>query len=341
MRIGDLSIGPGLAPYVIAEIGVNHDGRADRALELVDAAAAAGANAVKFQVFRSDLLLGATSELADYQRETGVDSPEALLSRLELPLDVMAEAVAGAHKRGLHAIATIFNLELVSPALELPWDAIKIASPDIINRPLIDALRAAGRPMIMSTGAATLDEVLRALTWCGDEPLVLLQCVSAYPAPETSASLGGIAALRHATGRVVGYSDHTTAIDSGGLAVAAGAALLEKHLTHDREATGPDHAASLDPRLFAEYVLLAHRAHRMLGEAAKSLLDIERDVRRVSRQSVAAARDLDEGAIIGASDLVIRRPGTGIEPWRIAEVIGRRLRHAIGRGQPLRDEDLA
>ncbi|MCA9285794.1 MAG: N-acetylneuraminate synthase family protein [Phycisphaerales bacterium] len=341
MRIGERTIDSDAPPYVIAEIGVNHDGRAERALELVDAAADAGADAVKFQLFRADLLLSDASELAGYQRDQGAASPFDLLRALELPLPDLSHAAERAHARGLHALVTVFSTGLIDAAMEAPWDAFKVASPDIVNRPLIRTLLAQGLPLILSTGASTLEEVRRATDWCQGARVALLQCVSSYPTPDERAALGGIGHLHRTTGLPVGYSDHTAALDTGGLAVAAGAVILEKHLTHDRSAPGPDHAASLDPVGFAEYVRLARRAWTMVGPHEKRLLDEELDVRRVSRQSIVAARVLSAGTVLVAADVAVKRPGTGIEPWRLNDVLGRTVRHEVRAGMPLREEDLA
>ena len=141
--------------------------------------------------------------------------------------------------------------------------------------------------------------------------------------------------------RALGYSDHTTAEDTGALAVAAGACILEKHLTLETRAAGPDHAMSLDPGAFERYVRLAHRAHQMLGAASKGVLEIERDVREVSRQSVTARCELPAGHVLESEELTLKRPGIGIAPWRLAETIGRRLARPVAADMPLTDEDLA
>lgn len=343
MKIGERQVGAGEPPYVIAEIGVNHDGSVERALELTDAAAEAGADAVKLQLFETDRLMSKASKLAAYQHAAGETDPVAMLRRLELSIDEMGRVVERAHARGVHAIVTAFSVELVEIAERLPWDAYKSASPDIINWPLLEAMAATGRPLIVSTGASTMDEVTRAVGWLerARERLALLQCVSSYPAPE--AALGGIAALARATGLPVGYSDHTAAVETGALAVAAGACVLERHLTYDRTADGPDHAASLEPREFAAYVRQAREALPAADyatDARKVVLECERDVREVSRQSLTAKRGLPAGHALARADLTIKRPGTGIEPWRLEEVLGRRIVRAVEGDVPLRDGDV-
>jgi N,N'-diacetyllegionaminate synthase len=343
MHIGACQIGVDGAPYVIAEIGVNHDGSVGRALELTDAAAGAGADAVKLQLFETDRLMGRAAKLAAYQRAAGETDPVAMLRRLELSIEEMEAVVERAHGLGVHAIVTVFSVELVGVAERVGWDAYKSASPDIVNRPLLEAMAATGKPLIVSTGASTMEEVSRAVGWLGGarERLALLQCVSCYPAP--SSALSGISALARETGLPVGYSDHTPGVESGGAAVEAGACVLEKHLTYDVGAVGPDHGASLAPGDFGAYVARARRASRggEAGPGEKVVLDCERDVREVSRQSLTTTRALAAGHVLGREDLAIKRPGVGIEPWRLGEVLGRRLARGVEADMPVRESDLA
>ena len=235
MKIGSnaasRTIGLGAPPYVIAEIGVNHDGSVERAVQLVDAAADAGADAVKLQMFKAEMLMSGASRLAAYQAEAGERDPLAMLKRLELP-DAGFEAVAKrCRERGVHAIVTVFSVELVEQAERVRgggggWDAYKTASPDIIHKPLQEALQSTGKPLIVSTGAATIDEVSRAIGWLSaahrEGRLALLQCVSSYPTPRERAALGGIAAVQQVFDGPVGYSDHTADRFTGASAVTFG-----------------------------------------------------------------------------------------------------------------------
>ena len=344
MRIGTNEIGASV--YIIAEIGVNHDGSVERALDLVESASHAGADAVKMQLFETDRLLGAAARLAAYQKSSGESDPMAMLRRLELSTDQMAPIVERAHALGLGAIVSIFSVELVAEADRLPWDAFKSASPDIINRPLLGAMAATGRPMVVSTGTADADEVRRAVDWLesASDRLTLLQCVSSYPIPQGQEGLEGIAALTRLFDGPVGYSDHTGRAETGALAVEAGASILEVHLTHDRAATGPDHAASLDPEQLAEYVRRARRA--TMGDpraidADKHVQPCEREVRLVSRQSLTTTRVMRAGTVLRRDDLTIKRPGTGIEPWRLEDVIGQRLSRDVDADMPLAEGDLS
>lgn len=373
MRIGQRPIGLDHPPYVIAEIGVNHDGEVSRALELTDAAAEAGADAVKLQYFETDRLMSKAAKLAAYQKAAGETDPISMLRRLELTLDEMAQVVERAHAKGIHAIVTVFSTELVEPAERLACDAYKTASPDIVNRPLLEALAGTGKPMIVSTGASTLEEVVRAVGWLDSarDRLALLQCVSSYPAPE--AALGGIRAIADATALPVGYSDHTPDTETAEFACGWGARILEKHITYDRLASGPDHQASLvvwdefkhyaeraraakplasaitavfgqtdlveeldDPGVLAEAMLLVEQT-----PCIKRVLDCERDVRTVSRQSVVSVGPIAAGTAITREHLTIKRPGTGILAYRLDEVVGRVAARDVEGDVPICEEDLA
>jgi len=361
MRIGDRQIGHGSSParaYIIAELGVNHDGSVERALELTREAKAAGADAIKLQLFRTDLLMSRTAKLAAYQQAAGESDPVAMLRRLELSPVQMLPVLAMARQLELHAIVTVFSIDLIAEAEDTAhvhsgWDAYKTASPDIIHRPLLEALAATGRPLIVSTGASTMDEVGRAVGWLEGARrtarLALLQCVSAYPTPVSEMSLGGIAALANEfRGVPVGYSDHTEAINTGGLAAARGACILEKHFTYDREAQGPDHRASLDFAGFRRYIESVRAVERDAPSAppsvgadeSKRVLEIERDVRAVSRQSVVAAKALPAGHMLTRGDFIFKRPGTGLEPFRLREIVGARLARAVEADMPVTWADL-
>lgn len=322
--------------FVIAEIGVNHDGSTEQAIKLVRGAAEAGADAVKLQLFRAERLMHASSSFAEYQKR---DAKEAtaieMLRRYELSEEAVAQIAAETRRLGLKLLATPFSpgdLQLIR-SLDLP--AIKIASPDLVNKPLLREAARLGRPLLVSTGAAEMDEVAATVGWLKEwnAGFALLHCVSSYPVPMAEANLGWIGELRARFGAAVGYSDHTSEIVAGALAVAAGAEFIEKHLTLDRQAPGPDHAASLEVAQFAEYVRLIRLARTMIGAGGKRVLDIERDVRRVSRQSLVLAKSVAAGKAIDESDLTVQRPGTGVPAGEIDRWIGRRAVRCLKRGE--------
>ena len=323
--------------FVIAEIGVNHDGRVDTAVRLVEAAWLAGADAVKLQLFKASRLMHPSAKLAAYQRAAGATDPAEMLRAYELDDAAVARVIEATRAAGMVPLATPFSPEDVGDLAAAGLPAVKLASPDLVNPLLTDAAAALGLPMLLSTGAATLDEVdwavnrLRAMA----ASFALLHCVSAYPTPNDAAQIGCVRALNERYGCVAGYSDHTQDLNGGAVAVTAGAMIVEKHLTHDRNATGPDHSASADPKQFREYVRRLRAAETMLGDGEKRLQDVEQDVRRVSRQSLVLRRALAAGEALRAEHLTCQRPGTGIPARQVDDVIGRVARRAIPVGAML------
>ena len=343
MHIDGRPIAPDAPTFVIAEIGVNHDGSLGRALDLVRAAADAGADAVKLQLFAADRLLHATAGLAGYQRG-GTDDAASMLRALELSPDDAATVCDAARDAGLVPLATPFSPADVTTAHHLRLPAVKIASPDLANPILLDAAASLGVPMLVSTGASTAEEIRRAASWLWrrDADFALLHCVSAYPAPAADANLAWVGDLARKYGVPVGYSDHTAEPLAGALAVASGACVVEKHLTHDRRAPGPDHAASFDPAQFAAYVAAIRTADRLRGTGGpRRVLACEADVRRVARQSLVLARALPAGAAVLAGDLIAQRPGDGIPAADLSRVVGRRASRPLAAGAVLAWGDLA
>ncbi len=332
-------------PFVMAEIGVNHDGQIALAEALIDAAKIATADAVKFQLFDADLLLADSAALVDYQKSAADSAPD-LLRPLQLTPQQMAPLIIRAHDHGLAAIVTPFSPSLVPAVKEMNADAIKLASPDLVNLPLLEAAAATGLPLILSTGAATLEEVQRTVQWLTDlhaiERALLLHCVSDYPTAPERATLGAITALRDAFPALpIGYSDHTVETFTAALAVTAGACLLEKHLTLDCTRKGPDHAASLEPAQFAEYTALAKIGYAMRGPFAKAPQPAELQIREQTRQSLTTTRDLAAGTTLSADMLTVKRPGTGIPAAELRSTLGKTLRRALPANTTLTSDVLA
>ncbi len=329
VTIGHAPIGPGCPAYVVAEAGVNHNGRLDDALRLVDVAAEAGAQAVKFQVFRAAELTTAGAGVAPYQARCGEARQRDLLARLELSDDQFGQIAAHCRAVGIEFLATPFSPADVDRLMRLGVRAIKIASSDLNNPLLMERAADTDLPLIVSTGAATEEEirasVYRLRCWELDQRVVLLHCVSSYPTPLEAANLGAIRTLERVFGFPSGYSDHTTSTQIGAWAVAAGARLLEKHVTLDRGAAGPDHAMSLDPPALAEYVATVRRAEAALGSGRLGMSALEADVRAVARRSVVVTRDLSAGTILRSDMLTLKRPAGGIEPDRLDDLLGREL----------------
>ncbi len=327
---------------VIAEIGVNHDGCERLGRVLIEAAAEAGADAVKLQLFNPDRLLSRQSRLAGYQAGQAADA-KALLRSLALDSEAMGRLGEYVRSLGLKLIVTPFSPGDVDSLKELDVDAVKIASPDAVNTPLLEAVAELGKPMLISTGTCELHELEAAASLLRSHRAggCLLQCVSSYPTPNELAALGGIRVLRERFGLPAGYSDHTQSVQTGALATAGGAVVIEKHLTYDRGASGPDHASSADPGQFAEYVRLIREAQAMLGPSSKRVQPVERDVREVSRQSVAATADLPAGHVLSEADLTVKRPGTGIPAKELKSLIGQSLSRPVQADQLLSADDLA
>jgi sialic acid synthase SpsE/CMP-N-acetylneuraminic acid synthetase len=327
VAIGPRRVGPDQPAYIVAEAGVNHDGSLEQALRLVDVAAAAGADAVKFQVFRANELATASAATAEYQQQRGAESQRAMLARLELSDDDFARVPEYCAHRQIEFLATPFAVPDVDRLLALQVRAIKVASTDLNNTPLLRRAAQTGLPLVVSTGAATAEEIQtgvgRLREWGVVGRLILLHCVSGYPAPLENANLRAIRALGEAFGMPCGFSDHTTSTQTGAWAVLSGACLLEKHFTLDRGAVGPDHAMSLDPAGLQEYVAAARAAERAAGTGRLGLSALETDVRNAARQSVVAACDLTTGTVLRPEMLTLKRPAGGIEPDQLDAVIGR------------------
>jgi N,N'-diacetyllegionaminate synthase len=330
IQIGPSTIGPSRPAYVIAEAGVNHDGSLEIARELIQAAAAAEANAVKFQVFSADRLVTRQAPSAGYQQRAGEGlSQHDMLARLELQHAEFAELADYARVCGIEFLATPFSPADVEFISSLGLRAIKLASPDIVNRPLLEAIAECGVPVIASTGASDLDEIkegVQCLRAAGASELALLHCISSYPAGEEEANLAAIRTLAAEFGCVSGFSDHTESLHIGGLARAAGASIIEKHLTLSRGRKGPDHAFSLEPPDMADYIRDLRRVERILGNGQIGPTAAQRDVRTLARSSVVTACPIRAGQEITRIMLASKRPGGGISPMEIEKVIGRRAR---------------
>ncbi len=328
--------------YILAEIGVNHDGDVGKAMALVRMAKDAGADGVKFQLFEAEMLLSDDAVLAGYQKEAGADDVFTMLNKLQLGIEGLREAKDLAHELGMGFVVSCFSLELMGQMGELGVDAVKFASPDLVNRELIRAGAELGRPMILSVGASTeeeQDEFIVFAKGLGGQ-VALMGCVSSYPVPSGEESLGQIQRLKERWDLPVGYSDHSGDVFTGMLAVAAGATLIEKHVTYDREAEGPDHRASFEFAEFKKYCGLIRRAEVMMGDKAGVYLGSEKDVRIVSRQSVCVVRDMQAGEVLRRGDVTVKRPGGGIAGSDLLAVVGMKLTRDVQGNRLLCDEDI-
>ena len=344
-RLGLREVGGKTPCFVIAEAGVNHNGDPAKAFDLVRAAAAAGADAVKFQTFRAKELVGASARKAAYQvtNTGGGESQLAMLERLELGPQVFRELKAEAEKLGLVFLSTPFDRESATLLADLGVVGFKLGSGDLTNLPFLAQIAAFKRPMILSSGMATLDEVEDAVATLhahGCHDVAMLHCVSSYPAPIDQTNLLAMDSIRLAVGGPVGMSDHSMGWEVTLAAVARGAKIIEKHLTLDRTLPGPDHAASIEPQEFAQMMRQIRLVESALGDGIKRPAACERDTAEVARRSVVAARDLPAGTRLTALDLAIKRPGTGIGPRHHTTLAGRTLLRAVTADEPLHWEDL-
>lgn len=339
---------------IIAEAGVNHNGSVDNALRLVDAAAAAGADAVKFQTFSADRLVTRHAETAGYQKErTGATDQHSMLRALELSPEAHRRLADRCAERGIEFLSTPFDEAAADFLVSLGCRRLKVPSGEITNLPFLRHVAAKGLPVILSTGMSDLEEVrvavdavsaVRPLSGGGAptaERLTLLHCTSSYPAPPMDVNLRAMMTMAEAFHLPVGYSDHTLGVTVAPLARALGAAVIEKHFTLDRSQPGPDHAASLEPGELTMLVRLVREADVVLGSAEKKPTPAEMEMRRAARRSLVLAVDVPAGRPLSREDIVTRRPGTGLPPAALDGLLGRALRRPGHAGDVLRGEDLA
>lgn len=340
VNIAGQKIGPGNPCFIIAEAGVNHNGDKELAKMLVDVAVDSGADAIKFQTFNVNRLLSPTAPKAQYQLET-TDTSESqfeMLRALELSSEGHRELSAYCQKRDLIFLSTPFD-ELSSDFLDdLGVPAFKIPSGETVNLPLLRHVASKGKPLILSTGMSYLSEVesaVRTIRQTGNEHLVVLHCVSNYPAVASDINLNAMYTMTQAFQVPVGYSDHTNGIEVPLAAVAMGASVIEKHFTLDRNMSGPDHRASLEPDELVALVSGIRKVEQAMGNGIKEPADSEANTKQIARRSLYLARDVAEGGILSEDDLIALRPAGGISPHLFDDVLGRRLRYSLPAGQAL------
>lgn len=317
---------------VIAEAGVNHNGDIALAHRLVDVAADAGTDVVKFQTFRADAIATGSAPKAAYQnRTTGEGSQVEMLRRLELSEAAHRELKQHAEERGLLFASTAFETEGVDFLVGLGVPFLKVPSGEITNYPLLAHIASKQCPVILSTGMSTLTEVQRAVRWLGDGPrpserlpaLTVLHCVTAYPAPSDQLNLRCVQTLADDIGVPSGYSDHSLGIEMSIAAVALGASVIEKHFTLDRGLRGPDHAASLEPGELATMVAAIRGVAVALGDGVKVPAPCERENIAIARRAIVAARAIHAGEAFSRENLALKRPAMGVSAAQWQDVIGR------------------
>jgi N-acetylneuraminate synthase len=345
IEFGERAVGPGEPCYVIAEAGSNHNGDLETAYRLIDAAAKAGADAAKFQLFRARTLYPRSAGGADYLQAS--KSIYEIIADLEIPDDWIPKLAAHCASRGIDFLCTPFDesaADLIQPFVP----AIKIASYEMTHLPLVRHCARKGKPLIVSTGTANLDEVLAtvaAIRGVGNESLVLLQCTASYPAPLEAANLRALITLREVTGLPTGLSDHTRdPLVAPIAAVALGASVIEKHFTMSRALPGPDHQYALEPHELEVMVRGIRGAEAALGSGRKEVQAVEHELRQFARRAIFSARAIAAGDTFSAENLVVLRCGRhaeGFPPSAYDDLLGKRAARSIGADQPIRPEDVA
>lgn len=338
IKIGKKLIGLQDPCFIIAEAGVNHNGDIVLAKRLIDVAVEAGADAVKFQTFKAENVVTSSAEKAEYQKNaTGtVESQYEMIKKLELSEADFWDLSEYAKETGIIFLSTPFDEESVDLLAQIGVPAFKIPSGEITNFPLLRKIAQKSRPIILSTGMATLGEVEEALNYLkkhGTEEIILLHCTTSYPAPVKSVNLRAMDTLRCAFQVPVGYSDHTEGITVPIAAIAMGACVIEKHFTLDRKLPGPDHRASLEPQELIAMVKAVRDVELARSNGVKGPTEEEEGIKMVARRSIVAKCDIRVGGVLTEGDLVIKRPGTGIEPRYFDSILQKKARVLIQRDQ--------
>ena len=328
IKIADKTIGEYSKSFIIAEAGVNHNGSIEMAKKLVNAAKEAGADAVKFQTFKTKNLVTKNAKKAEYQiKNSGEESQYEMIKKLELSDSEFQEIAKYARDKGIIFLSSPFDTESVDLLDEMNIPAFKIASGEITNFPLLKHIAKKHRPVILSTGMSTIGEVEEALNLIEkyNDDIVLMHCLTNYPAKKEDANLNVIKTLEYTFKRHVGFSDHTSGIEMSVAAVALGSCVIEKHFTIDKNLPGPDHKASLEPQELYEMVKAVRNVEKGLGNGIKKPTNDEIKIKKLVRKSIVAKKDILKGSILTEEMLNIKRPGTGIEPKYLDELVGREL----------------
>jgi sialic acid synthase SpsE len=327
IRIGDRWVGDGEPCFVIAEAGANHNRDLGMGKALIDVAAEAGADAVKFQTYSAETLYSKRTPRFSYLEGVSAQDTWDLIKAIELPREWQADLAAHARARDITFLSTPFDYRAVDELAALGVPAYKIASFEIVDLPLIGYAAARGRPMILSTGLATYEDIADAVGACaaaGNRDVALLQCASLYPAPPARMNLRAMATMRAAFNVPVGLSDHSLGTHVAVAAAGLGASIVEKHFTLDRALPGPDHPFAIEPGELGQMVRQIREVEAALGDGLKlGPAPEELEMHTKARRSLIAARDIPKGTAIERSMIVIKRPGFGIRPKLIDLVVGR------------------
>lgn len=316
-----------MSVLIIAEAGVNHNGNLDLALKMVDEAKRAGADIVKFQTAIPEKVISKYADKAEYQKKTtgNEESQLEMCKRIHLKLSDYDIIKKYCEEVGIEFLSTPFDLESIDYLEKLGMRLWKIPSGEITNLPYLIKIAKTGRPVIMSTGMAELNEVEEAVNVLkenGAGEITLLHCTTEYPAPFESVNLRAMTTLREKFGTEVGYSDHTVGFEAAVAAAVLGASVIEKHFTLNHNMEGPDHKASLEPEEFEVMVNNIRLIEKALGDGVKQPAEAEKKNIAIARKSIVAAKDIKKGEIFTEDNITVKRPGSGISPMKWFEVLG-------------------
>jgi len=331
--IGEKFIGKTNPIFIIAEIGVNHNGDIDIAKKLIDVAFEADADAVKFQTFFTEDHISREAPVAEYQnKSSSIKTQFELVKKLELKKDDFLNLKKYAEGLGLIFLSTPFDFKSVDLLMDLDISSFKIGSGDLTNKPLLEKIAQTGKPVILSTGMANLSEIKEAVGWLvsnGCKTYSLMQCTSSYPTEIKDCNLMAIKSLQKQFDVPIGYSDHTINSISSILSVGLGVKFIEKHITLDHTMNGPDHSMSMEPDEFKQFVQNIKNAQDALGDDIKETLPCEENVKKLARKSIVALTNISQGTLLDYHNIGIKRPGTGIPPKIIENIIGKKAAHDI------------
>ncbi|MBE6505276.1 MAG: N-acetylneuraminate synthase [Methanobrevibacter millerae] len=311
--------------FIIAEIGVNHNGSVDLAKKMIKSASMCGIDAVKFQTFVSEDLVTENAKTAKYQEDnTNEDSQFEMLKKLELSFDDFYELKEYAEGCGVIFISSPFDIKSVDLLEKLNVSLYKLGSGELTNYELIDYVLSTDKPLIISTGMASLEEIKETYNHIENkENLIVLHCITGYPTSFEEANLKFIKTLQNELDVPIGFSDHSPGIELPIAAVALGACVVEKHFTLDKTLEGPDHKASLNPEEFKAMVSAIRNVEVAMGDGVRKFSANESEIKKIARKSIVLNEDVKKGTIIQKEMLAIKRPGTGISPKYIGDVIGK------------------
>lgn len=328
--------------FIIAEIGVNHNGDVNLAKKMIKSASECGVDAVKFQTFKSEDLVTENAKTAEYQ-ETNTDenSQFEMLKKLELTFDDFKELKEYASNCNVMFISSPFDIGSVNLLENLDVSLYKLGSGELTNFELIDHVQKTNKPIILSTGMATLDEIQETYDFIENKSnLTILHCITGYPTSFEEANLNFIKILQSKFNVPIGFSDHSPGIELPIAAVALGACVIEKHFTLDKNLEGPDHKASLNPVEFKAMVDAIRNVEVAMGDGIRKFSENENGIKKVARKSIVLNEDVGKGMILKRQMLSIKRPGTGIPPKFIREVVGRKVINDLKANSVLKWEDL-